>query len=344
MGFRLYPKGRKEWTSAIVRLTVATLVIISIPLIAGFWFASMPGDSHSGPLPEASGIEVAVEKAARAHVNRLAGDIGERNVRNPEQLAAAVDYITHHFESLGFEVNEQPYDIEDVTVKNLEVILTGSELPDEILVVGAHYDTFWGTPGADDNASGVAGLLELARLLKERPLKRTVRLVALVNEEPPYFKNEDMGSLRYALACKKRGDNVVGMIALEMLGFYVDEPGLQGYPPPLDLVYPEVGNFIGFVSNFDSGPLVKKTIRYFRKSSSFPSEGLVGPTFINGVDFSDHWSFWQAGYPALMVTDTAFFRNKHYHQPTDTPDKLDYNRLARVIVGLAHTVEKLANE
>ena len=211
-------------------------------------------------------------------------------------------------------------------------------------MVGAHYDTAWGTPGADDNGSGVAGLLELAGLLDVHEFKRTVRLVAFVNEEPPHFHNESMGSLRYARRCEERKENIVAMIALEMLGFYVDETGVQGYPPPLQHAYPETGDFIGFVGDFGSGGLVRKAIGHYRESTDFPSEGLVGPAWINGVDFSDHWSFWQAGYPAIMVTDTAFFRNEHYHKPTDTPDRLDYDRMARVIAGLARVVAALANE
>ncbi len=342
MKVRLYPKGGSEWRNALLRLLVATALILAVPVVAAWWFAHMPGDSHQGALPPLSSLEKVTRVAAQAHVEKLAGEIGTRSVYRPAQLAAAADYIARCFQALGLQVEEQTYEVEGVIVRNLEVTLPGTEVPQEILVVGAHYDTYFGTPGADDNASGVAGLLELARLLRQVELKRTVRLVAFVNEEPPHFHNEDMGSLRYALRCKEKGEEIVGMLALEMLGYYVDEPGVQKYPPGLDRMYPEAGNFIGFVGNLQSGGLVKRTIKAFRESTAFPSEGLVGPAFINGV--SDNWSFWQAGYPALMVTDTAFFRNANYHQPTDTPATLDYARLARVVVGLARTIETLANE
>jgi len=320
------------------------LALLCIPLAAAWWFSYMPGSSFEDALPPPTAKEVSLARDLENHVVKLAGEIGERNMEKPEQLEAAARYIESTFAVHGLTPVRHTYEVDGADVSNIEVELPGRTLAEEIIVVGAHYDSAWGTPGADDNASGTAAVLELARLFKGVKFKRTVRLVAFVNEEPPHFRNESMGSLTYAKRCAERKENVVAMLALEMLGFYTEETGVQQYPPPLQFAYPETGDFIAFVGDFDSGGLVRKAIGLFRETTNFPSEGLVGPAFISGVDFSDHWSFWQAGYPGIMVTDTAFFRNEHYHEPTDTPDRLDYHRMARVTTGIAHVVTSLANE
>ena len=198
--------------------------------------------------------------------------------------------------------------------------------------------------GANDNASGVAALVEVARLLVAKPLARSVRFVAFVNEEAPFFYTLDMGSHRYARRAHERGDNITAMLSLETIGYYSDAPGSQHYPFPFSFFYPDTANFIGFVGNLSSRSLVRCSLDAFRQYTPFPSEGLASPGWITGISWSDHWSFWQAGYPAIMITDTALFRYAHYHAPTDTPDKLDYNRTARVVNGLSYVVEVLANE
>ena len=338
------PGSNKEWAWALLRVGLVFFVLALAIGIATWWVASMPGSTFTQALPQSTTEEETTAVNARRHVDKLAGEIGERNLQSPEALESTARYVEATLASHGWQVSRHTFDVEGTPASNIVAQRKGSSMPDEIVVVGAHYDTAWGTPGADDNASGVAALLELGRLLGDKELKRTVRLVGFVNEEPPHFQNDTMGSLQYARHCAEQRDDIVAAIALEMLGYYVDKPGLQKYPPPLDRVYPEIGNFVGFVGNIESGNLVRKTIGLFRESTKFPSEGLVGPTFINGVDFSDHWSFWQAGYQGIMVTDTAFFRNPHYHQPTDTPDRLDYDRMARVTVGLSRVIETLANE
>ncbi len=210
------------------------------------------------------------------------------------------------------------------------------------IVVGAHYDTVPGSPGADDNASGVAVLIELAALLKGETLP--IRFVAFANEEMPYFQGPEMGSWTWARRARERGEPIRAMYSLEMLGYYRDAPGSQRYPPPLGLFYPDRADFIAFVGDLGARSLVRDSIRLFREKSMFPSEGVAAPAFIPGVTWSDHWSFRSHGFPAIMITDTAFNRYPHYHLPSDTPDKLDYERMARVTLGLAAMLKDLANE
>jgi Zn-dependent M28 family amino/carboxypeptidase len=220
-------------------------------------------------------------------------------------------------------------------VRNVEV-----NPPEATLVVGAHYDTVPGCPGADDNASAVAALIELAGMLESEKLP--IRFVAFANEELPYFMGPDMGSWVSAKRSRERGERISAMLSLEMLGYYSDKPGSQRYPPPLGLFYPDRANYIAFVGDLGAFGLVRKSVRAFRKHSDFPSEWLAGPAFIPGVTRSDHWSFRDLGFPAIMITDTAYNRNPHYHRPSDTPDTLDYARMAEVTLGLAGVLRELA--
>jgi Zn-dependent M28 family amino/carboxypeptidase len=316
----------------------------------------MPGRSFNGPLPELSPVEAEIRDRLRRHVETLAGAIGERNLRHPEALDSAVDYIRGELEVTGYQVSEQSYEspgftirsgdvkVPGKTVRNVEVSLPGTTSEAGIAVVGAHYDSWLGTPGADDNASGVAGLLELARLLRDTRPKATTRFVFFVNEEPPFFQGDHMGSLVYARRCRERGERVNAMLALEMIGYYTTETKSQDFPFPFSWIYPSRADFIAFIGDYRSRKLLKRTVGLFRESASIPSRGAAAPTRIEGIDWSDHSSFWRAGYPAIMVTDTSFLRYKHYHELTETPDRLDYDRMARVVVGLAGAVRKLALE
>ena len=303
----------------------------------------MPGSSWSGPLPPLTGKEQLIHDNLKRHVEELAGRIGERNVWRPEGLAAAAGYIRKTLEGAGYTVSIQPFTSRGLTVNNLEAVLSGHGAADEIIVAGAHYDSVAGRPGANDNASGVAALLELARLLAGTALPRTVRFVAFANEEAPFFYGDEMGSNLYAARAHAQGERIEAMLSLETIGYYTDQPASQRYPFPFNFFYPDTGNFIGFVGNLSSWRLVRRAIGAFRASTAFPSEGVAAPSGIEGVHWSDHWSFWQAGYPAIMVTDTAPFRYPHYHSATDTPEKLDYTGLARVTGGLAEVIVALAS-
>lgn len=302
----------------------------------------MPLASYHGPLPPLTAQERGVREHLVSHVRMLAGTIGERNVWRSGSLEKTARYIEDTFTALGYGVARQSYASRKTTVRNLAVELKGSREPGKIIVVGAHYDSVAGCPGANDNASGVAALLELARLLRDAKPARTIRFVAFVNEEAPFFLHGEMGSGRYAALCKQRGENIVAMFSLETIGFYSDQPHSQRYPFPFSFFYPDTGNFIAFVGNLGSRGLVRQAIAAFRRHTKFPSEGTAAPGGLTGIGWSDHASFWREGYQAVMITDTALFRYVAYHRPDDTPEKLDYGRLARVVRGLAEVIRELA--
>ncbi|WP_316156841.1 M28 family peptidase [Cupriavidus sp. BIC8F] len=279
--------------------------------------------------------------ALERHVRMFSGEIGERNVFRPGALHAAADYIEEQWTGYGCTVTRQNYQVHGVPCANIEVEVAGSAQPDELIVLGAHYDTVRGSPGADDNASGVAALLEITGTLLTLLPRYSVRCVAFVNEEAPFFFRSDMGSLRYASAARRRGDCIRLMLSLEMLGYYRQEPGTQRYPLLLRYFYPTQGNFIGFVSNLRSARQLRWLVDAFEASSSFPLEAAALPWWVPGVALSDHSSFWRYGYPAIMVTDTAYLRNPHYHSAHDVSATLDYVRMAEVTLGLAASVASL---
>ncbi|HXM81498.1 MAG TPA: M28 family peptidase [Burkholderiales bacterium] len=282
----------------------------------------MPGRSYAGPLPPLSDGGRKLAERLRRHVAVLAKS--ERN----SDLDTAAKYI-----EAAFGASESQYfDSGGRKVRNIQTKKSAS------IVVGAHYDTVPGSPGADDNASAVAVLIELAAM------NLPVRFIAFANEEVPYFMGPEMGSFVSAKRSRERGENLRAMFSLEMLGYYRDAPGSQHYPAPLGFFYPDRGDFIAFVGDLGARDLVRKSVSLFRKHASFPSEGVAAPGIIPGVTWSDHWSFRSHGYPAIMVTDTAFYRYPHYHLPSDTPEKLDYERMARVTLGLAAMFGELANE
>jgi Zn-dependent M28 family amino/carboxypeptidase len=274
----------------------------------------------------------------------LAGTIGERNLWRYDSLRRAADYIESSFRASGYESQRQTYEVARLPVSNLEATLSGSSKRAESIVVGAHYDSVAECPGANDNATGVAAVLELARRFAGRAPARAIRFVAFVNEEPPFFKTAQMGSVVYANAARQRGDQIAGMLSLETMGYYSDVKGSQRYPAPVALMYPDVGNFIGFVSNVGSVRLLLSARRAFKERTSFPLQSASVPASIPGVGWSDHWSFWERGYPGMMVTDTAPYRYPYYHTAEDTPDKISFDKLAAVVDGLEHVIAVLANK
>jgi Zn-dependent M28 family amino/carboxypeptidase len=304
----------------------------------------MPGQSHKGPLPLPTAEQLQVRERLRTHVEALAEKIGPRHMGRPEALEAAAQYIEAALRDAGYEVAAQECRVWGRSVRNLEAELAGDSAPEEIVIIGAHYDSVPGSPGADDNATGVAGVLEVARLLRGRRLPRTVRFVAFVNEEPPFFLTDRMGSRSYARRCRERQEHIAAVLVLETIGYYSEAEKSQQYPFPFNLFHPSTGNFIAFVGNLSSRHLVRQAVAGFRRHAAFPSEGGAVPAWVEGANWSDHWSFWQEGYPAVMATDTAPFRYPHYHTPEDTADKVDFDRTARVITGIAQVVADLAGE
>lgn len=278
------------------------------------------------------------------HVERLAGTIGERNVARPQALAAARDYLEEVLRGEGYAVRRQEYRAAGVLCANLEASLAGGARADQILLLGAHYDSVAGSPGANDNASGVAALLEIARRFAGTEPALTVRFLAFVNEEPPFFMTARQGSVVYASAARRRGDDIRLMIALETIGYYTGRPGSQRYPPLLGRFYPDRGDFLALISDLRSLPVVRQMARVFRRHSGFPLEYAGLPRCIPGVSWSDHLSFWRRGYPAVMATDTAFLRYPYYHSADDTPEKLDMAKLAAASEALYRCCAALAGE
>jgi Zn-dependent M28 family amino/carboxypeptidase len=299
----------------------------------------MPGKNISSAAP-LSPEDIDLRAELKSDVQTLAGEIGERNMARYPQLNAAADFIEGSFSRAGLHPQRDSYEVRGKACHNIEAAIPGTR-PDVVLI-GAHYDSVFGSPGANDNGSGVAALLALARRFAGKPAQQTLRFVAFVNEEPPYFLSGQMGSSVYAGRCKGRGDRISAMISLETIGYFSDAPHSQTYPAPgLGVFYPTVGNFIGFVSNVHSRALLRRSIALFRKHARIPSEGAALPSFIPGVSWSDQWAFWQHGYPGIMITDTAPFRYPHYHSATDTPDKLDYDRFALVVSGMQKVIQEL---
>ena len=274
-----------------------------------------------------------VAARARRIVEILAGEYPSRHGSIPKVLNGAALFIEREFASLGYEVQSQWYESDGRQVRNIIVEKRGEHPENASIIIGAHYDTVVGTPGADDNATGVAGLIEVSRLLKEHNNKRTIRFVAFPHEEPPYFYTHRMGSRQYARNLKESGENIFAMLALEMLG-YAGEGFKQLYPAPLLRIlgrYPEDGNYIALVSNLRSTRVLSMVREAMRQRGTVGVESLSAPGFIPPLFLSDHSSFWKYGFPALMITDTAFLRNPHYHSSTDTANTLNYEFLANVV-------------
>jgi Zn-dependent M28 family amino/carboxypeptidase len=321
-----------------------TLFWVIVILLIGYWrMIYMPGQSYTGPLPQLTAHQQRSAVALEQDVRHLASDIGPRHSENAVQLDQAAAYIAQSLESAGWTVERQSFQANGTTCTNIIAERVGAQTPEEIVVVGAHYDTVPGCPGANDNTTGTAAVLELGRRFSHTKSARTLRLCAFVNEEPPHFQTDTMGSLVYARRCQERGERVVGMLSLETLGSYSDAEGSQDYPFPFALFYPTEGNFVAFVGNLSSRTLVHRTLQTFRSHAEFPSEGVSAPTNIPGVGWSDHWSFWEAGFDAVMITDTAPFRYAHYHSPEDTVDKIDFERLARVVSGVEQVITDLVD-
>lgn len=332
----------KNWKLLLV------FAVLAFALVAGLiWvlrMTRMPLRSYTGPLPPLTSQQLETANRLSQHVKYLSETIGERNLSRAGTLQAATDYLQSQLKEVGYSPSEQTYLVQGRQVRNLEVILPGSGAASETVVVGAHYDSVAGAPGADDNATGVAAVLELARLLRGSAHRRTIRLALFVNEEPPYFQTADMGSWVYARQLRSEHVSVSAMISLEMLGFYSDVPGSQKYPVLLGLFYPDRGDFIAFVGNPESRTLVRQAVRRFRDTARFPSVGIAAPSDWPGVGWSDHWSFWQEQYPAIMITDTALFRYPYYHTPFDTSNRVSFDKMARVVDGVRRVVDSLTTE
>lgn len=321
---------------SLSRIAAALAVVLGL-----FWLIlARPNFS----LKEGSKIaSVSIDTTAlRKHTSVLSKDMAPRNYRNIDNLNKVAHYISESFSSSGGRVSEQIFEVSGTEYKNI-VAEFGPQGKD-LIVIGAHYDAKGEHPGADDNASGVAGLLEIGRLLGEVQLKTKVALVAFTLEEPPFFRSAEMGSAVYAKSLAESGAAVRLMIALEMIGYFSDEKGSQDYPMPLlRLYYPSTGNFIAIVDQLVSMQ-AQRMKASMAQVSDLPVYSINAPSFIPGVDFSDHINFWRQGYPAVMITDTAFYRNRAYHTSEDRAERLNFEKMAQVVYGVYDYVVKLSNE
>jgi len=323
-----------------IKADLLILIVLIFGVIGtGIYMFKMPGTSS-----ELKGKpEAATRDYLHRLVHKLAGDIGERNFFQYENLQKAIEFIRSEWTEMGYQILEQEYVIKDKKFINLEVEIKGSKTPEEIIVIGAHYDSVMSSPGANDNGTGVASVLALSKAFVGSENELTLRFVLFANEEPPFFHTEEMGSFVYAKRSKERKENIAAMVSLETIGYYREEKGSQKYPFPLGLIYPSEANFIAFVSNIGYRKLLHQVLKSFRSHTKFPSEGVCLFSWVPGVDWSDHWSFWKQGFPAILVTDTAPYRYPHYHTAQDTPDKVDYDRFAIVVEGLQKVTSELVN-
>ena len=322
-----------------MRIALIAAIGLGLPTLT-LWIVTaqptLPTKSES-PL-----VRVNTERLEK-HVRMLSETFIPRDADSTQNLDRVAAYISRQLRDAKGSVSEQTYNIGKKTYRN--VIATFGPTAGERIVVGAHYDAFHTFPGADDNASGIAGLLELARLLARDELPMRVDLAAFTLEEPPYFRTKWMGSAVHARSLKEQGVEVRAMIALEMIGCFSDERGSQGVPLPiLKLFYPSRGNFIAVVGKLGQRRLTRRVKKAMQCATELPVYSINAPSIVPGIDFSDHRNYWAAGYPAVMITDTAFYRNSRYHSARDTADTLDYSRMALVVEAAHAAVLDLARE
>ena len=338
---------RRSLAFALARIGLAVVISTAVLIaVAILYCTGMPGDSYPGPGAPLSGDERALVDELREHVAALSVGIGVRRAVVGDSLAQAEAYVSRQLElaasPLALKAQREPLTRAQGNAANVFIELPGAKSGPWI-IIGAHYDSAPGdTPGANDNGTGTAAALALARRLARTSHGLPIRIVLFANEEPPYFWTDAMGSLQHASGCKQRKEDVRAMLSLETMGYYSDAPRSQQYPPPLDRLYPDKGNFIAFVGDLGSRGLVREIIGTFRRHATIPSEGAALPAALPGVGWSDHWSFWQFGYAAVMVTDTAVFRDPNYHEQSDVIANINFDRLARVVSALQRTVEELA--
>lgn len=310
-------------------------LLLVIFFMVGCYFIAQPSTRSNEPSSKQASPD-----RLRGHVVAISRNFHPRESQHPENLDRCADYISTHLENAGATVEMQAYTAYGSEYRNV-IGRFGVGKPKKI-IVGAHYDACGDTPGADDNASGVAGLLELARMIAADPPDAEVELVAYTLEEPPFFGGPEMGSAIHAAGVAPEKDRIIGVIVLEMIGYFNDEPGSQDYPVPiLKGYYPDRGDFITVVSRWDQSGWIADLKAGMNGATDLPVYSFRGPASLPGVDFSDHRNYWPHDIPAAMVTNTAFYRNTNYHTEHDTADRLDYHRMGKVVVGVYEAIRDL---
>lgn len=340
----IFKKAPRHKTYVFIAMVAAIVPLSLVSLVIQPFVAPMNSDP-----PAVDPLRL------QAHVKYLSQDLYPRSFDQFINTEHAVQYILEEFKAVGAKVTIQEVPVQESTYKNIIAGFGPSKGP--LLVIGAHYDSFGDaiegamhplgyspqthTPGADDNASGVAALIELARLLSESPPSRSVELVAYALEEPPYFRTQYMGSAVHAHSLTEEKRQVQLMLSLEMIGYYSDEQSSQRFPfPGMSLFYPDHGNFIALVGRLGDFQGMRTVKSLMSGATDLPVYSINAPQFIVGVDFSDHRNYWAEGYPAIMVTDTSFYRNSNYHRAGDTYDTLDYHRMAKVVQSLFTVIQR----
>ena len=344
-------RQRRKWQPFISLGIAVAGFILFYTIILGSWKWMMPPSGQNIDRKSLTSQELALADQLREDVFYLSDTIGERNVFVPGTMGQTSEWIIQRFKEIGYEPSIHTHSRTAMmrasagTSDNIITEISGTEQPGEIVIIGAHYDSVIHSPGANDNASAVAVMLALAEIFANHPQPKTLRFIAFANEEPPFFKTENMGSYKYAERSRERGENITTMMALDGLGFFNDEPGSQDYPfPGIGFFYPNKANFIGFVTRLKDTSLLNRVTQTFQENATINAEGAALPGFIPGVSWSDHWSFWKHGYSAFLVTDTLLFRDPYYHTTNDTPERLDYESMARVTTGLEYVIKMLASE
>ena len=333
----LWDEERRRKRGLLRMIFVGLSIIAVLIVVATLWLAQ---PLISKPEKVEHGIVVDPERL-ESHVRTISTDFYPRNYQSPHNLDKTAAYIKSEFEKTGGKISEYSYVVNHLEYRNVSLLIGAEE--GERIVIGAHYDSAFATHGADDNASGVAGLIELAHLLAKSPPAIPIELVAYTLEEPPFFGLEVMGSFRHAKSLNDKGIKVRLMICLEMIGYFSDKPGTQSFPLSIGkLIYPSTGNFIAIAGNFTNGMTVRRFKSAMQAASEVPVYSINAPSFIPGVDFSDHRNYWHHGYDAIMITDSAFYRNKNYHQVSDTVETLDYRRMAEVVKGTYNAILETA--
>jgi hypothetical protein len=318
------------------RILFLILLLLIIPVFATWIVVAQP------TFTENSRSDLTLESSRlKTHVLKLSKDYFPRSYINTSNLDRCADYIRAHFKKAGADTSMQEFMVLGKKYQN--VIGFFGEKTGERIVIGAHYDARINTPGADDNASGISGLIELAYLVGNEKLNSGIEFVAYTLEEPPFFGTEDMGSAHHARLLHDRKVKVKCLLALEMIGYFSDLPGSQSYPvPALRIFYPSKGNFIAIVGRLDQRKIVKKIKGLMKGATDLPVYSVNAPLVVPGIDFSDHRNYWQYGYDAVMITDTAFYRNREYHEPGDSAERLNYELMGKAVIQVFETIKGLA--
>lgn len=314
------------------------VLLLILLLIFSYWYMIKCEGSWEGePLEKKMRADLEeIKKAMQADVAYLQS-LGPRNSESEENyrhLRQCEEWIKQRWESQGYAVKKQTFSFQGKEYANLEIEVKGRTIPSEIVILSAQYDTLPDSPGANNNGSGVAILFQLSRLLRDHIPDRTLRFLNFVNEEDPFFGTEMMGSYQYAKRCRQQGEEIKAMLSLDALGIYKEEPRSQRLPFPFSMVYPDRGNFLAFIGNLRSRRSMVEATRGFKKGSSFPIEAGVVPEWVEAADWSDHRSFWQFGYPGIMVTDTGKFRSIYHTTKEDTMEKMNFEAMARIVIGM----------